>query len=915
MSKPKVLLIGWDAADWKVINPLLEKGELPALKSIIENGIMGNISTLEPAYSPMLWTTIATGKYPDKHGILGFSEPTPDHSSIRPVSNSSRKVKALWNILTQKGYKTHVVNWWPSFPAEPVNGIYVSNMYPKIKSANILDKRLPKDAVHPSDLQDFFGHFVIHPLELSLQHIKPFIPDADFSKQIEEKRFEIIAKNISEAASVQAAATLAMEQEEWDFAAVYWDTIDHFCHGFMNFAPPIMNGVKEEEFNLYKNVVDSAYRLMDMMLLSLLKLAGDNCNVILLSDHGYKSGALRQLHTPFEPAGPAFHHRNVGIFCAKGPNIKKDEILYGASLLDITPTVLALFDLPIGEDMDGKPLVEIFEEKPVISTVKSWEEISGFCGMLPDEKRDLDPEHSAEAIRQLIDLGYIEDPGENIKVAVERTVDELRYNLAQVYMGTQRYYQAKPILEALFEKNNHQGRFAFKLINCYFNEGNYSKAEEVIELFKKSAQGKVLSDEQVKLLKDRKVPEILEGKEREKWIKDVITTPVKEGRQAKNDLFQVKILEGDLLFKLGKPKKALLKYEEITDKKHKSRSYFSQMGRAYIKTKQWKKAEKMYRSLYELDPDSPNASLGLGLSYFNLKEFEKALDCMLDSATLNFYNYITHYNIGRTLFNLGDYENAASALEISLKINPNFGSARNLLIEVLEDKLDNKVRATIFRNPVSESIQDMIIQTAPEDELLIIPAVEQTDYEPIIIVSGLPRSGTSLMMQMLHAGGVSIFSDENRPADTNNPKGYFEHERVKQLIKNNRFLEDATGKAVKIVLPLLYKLPPRFKYKVIFMDREIHEIIESQHMMLVRNKKIKEGNYSLGIEETYKRYLSELDTWCKKNKNVEILRISYKNTIDDPAATARLIGGFINENVDLRQMEKAVLPELYRVKA
>lgn len=112
----KVLLIGWDAADWRVIHPLLEAGKMPALQGLIERGVMGNLATLHPVLSPMLWTSIATGKRPYKHGILGFSEPTPDGTRVRPVSSRSRKTKALWNILHQKGLKSHVIAWWPSAP-------------------------------------------------------------------------------------------------------------------------------------------------------------------------------------------------------------------------------------------------------------------------------------------------------------------------------------------------------------------------------------------------------------------------------------------------------------------------------------------------------------------------------------------------------------------------------------------------------------------------------------------------------------------------------------------------------------------------------------------------------------------------------------------------------------------------------
>ncbi|MBN2093134.1 alkaline phosphatase family protein, partial [candidate division KSB1 bacterium] len=114
--KRKVLLIGWDGADWKIINPLLDSGRMPALESLVNNGVMGNLATLDPPMSPMLWTSIATGMHADKHGILNFTEPAPQASGIRPVTTASRKVKAIWNILMQQGLKTHVVGWWPSHP-------------------------------------------------------------------------------------------------------------------------------------------------------------------------------------------------------------------------------------------------------------------------------------------------------------------------------------------------------------------------------------------------------------------------------------------------------------------------------------------------------------------------------------------------------------------------------------------------------------------------------------------------------------------------------------------------------------------------------------------------------------------------------------------------------------------------------
>ena len=105
----KVLLIGWDAADWKIIHRLVDGGKMPNMAGFIEEGVMGNLATLSPKLSPMLWTSIATGKRPFKHGILGFTEPHPPSGAIRPVSNIFRKTRTIWNILSQTGSQCVVV--------------------------------------------------------------------------------------------------------------------------------------------------------------------------------------------------------------------------------------------------------------------------------------------------------------------------------------------------------------------------------------------------------------------------------------------------------------------------------------------------------------------------------------------------------------------------------------------------------------------------------------------------------------------------------------------------------------------------------------------------------------------------------------------------------------------------------------
>ena len=169
-SKRRVLLVGWDAADWKIIHPLMDQGKMPTVKRLVETGVMANLATLHPVLSPMLWTSIATGKRPWKHGIHGFSEPTPDGQGIRPITNLSRKTKAIWNILSQNNLTSNVVGWWPSQPAEPIRGVMVSNHFHPAAGPPEQPWPVPPRSVHPPELAEQLAPLRLNPNELGAEH-------------------------------------------------------------------------------------------------------------------------------------------------------------------------------------------------------------------------------------------------------------------------------------------------------------------------------------------------------------------------------------------------------------------------------------------------------------------------------------------------------------------------------------------------------------------------------------------------------------------------------------------------------------------------------------------------------------------------------------------------------------------------
>jgi hypothetical protein len=187
--------------------------------------------------------------------------------------------------------------------------------------------------------------------------------------------------------------------------------------------------------------------------------------------------------------------------------------------------------------------------------------------------------------------------------------------------------------------------------------------------------------------------------------------------------------------------------------------------------------------------------------------------------------------------------------------------------------------------------------------------------EPIIVVSGLPRSGTSMMMKILSEGGLSIVTDELRSADDDNPNGYFELETVKQMSDGNvTWLVNAGGRVVKVISALLEYLPQQYTYKVIFMEREIKEILASQRKMLARRNETSQID-DAEMEAQFRKHLSVVKPWLVRQPNMEVIYVSYNALMSDPEPLCRRVVEFIHAPLDLNRMLSVPKGELYRNRA
>ena len=692
-SKNKVLVIGWDAAEWKVIMPLIQQGKMPALSRLMSRGVHGKLQTLDPPLSPMLWTSIATGFRADTHGIGGFIEPTPDGENLRPVTSTSRKVKAIWNILNQEGYKSNVVAWWPSNPAEPINGVMVSNLYQIATKPLEEEWEMPNGTVHPKEMEETMKEFRIHPQQITLNQALPFIPNLKDNIPLRsDRRTTSVIKNMANAGTIHSASCHLLEKSDWDFMAVYHDAIDHFSHVAMRYFPPRRPEIPEQDFEDFQHVVEAAYVFHDRMLDRMMSLIDEeNTTVLLISDHGFHCDHQRPLYIPKEPSGPAVEHSPYGVFVMAGPGIKRNGMaISGASVLDITPTLLHHMDLPVGKDMEGKVLHACFEEPREVQFVDSWETIPGESGMHDAILRE-DPWAAQEALQQLVDLGYIDAIDDDKIQQVEKSKRENEYYIARNLLNAGKYQEALTILERIYQESKIQ-RYGQRLAFVYLSKRQYRKAMEILNDLKE------------------------ENKKAEKQEDSYDKLGMEE------PMF-LEYLEGLILLAMNKPHLALSKLLKIQERNPYNYQVALNIAQIFLQRKKYQEAEAQFIRALNIDDSPARAHHGLGLSFLRRGELNAAIEEFLIAIESDFFFHRGHYHLGEALVRQGLMEDAINAFEVNLRLVPGNVKAHKWLQKLYTEDLKNADKARIHFDFLQENVRG--------ERIILTEAVEK-DHAKIL---------------------------------------------------------------------------------------------------------------------------------------------------------------------------------------
>ncbi|HEV2447035.1 MAG TPA: tetratricopeptide repeat protein, partial [Candidatus Sulfopaludibacter sp.] len=369
---------------------------------------------------------------------------------------------------------------------------------------------------------------------------------------------------------------------------------------------------------------------------------------------------------------------------------------------------------------------------------------------------------------------------------------------------------------------------------------------------------------------------------------------------------------------------ALTALQRVTEAHLARPGLFLQTADLYARLRQWEEAERVYAKALEIDPDNPHAHVGMCRMALRRRDYTAATQSALDGIQRLYHYPVAHFLLGIALSGLGHYERAAEAYRVALALNPNFPQAHLRLaglLRRLNDPAGAEEHMRLFRELRSgRRDPSQEVQRARAEDAVELPRV-QPELPPlkdeVVVVSGLPRSGTSMIMQLLDAAGIPILTDGLRQPDEDNPRGYFEYEPVKELHGDAGWIAQARGKAVKIVAPLLSALPAGESYRVIFMERNLDEILASQAQMMARRGEAVEDTPArrARLREEYSRLVQSVRALLGGRADVEVLYLGRESVLREPRAAAEAIDRFLGGGLPVEAMAAQVKPELHRQRA
>lgn len=479
-ARPRLVLLGIDSADWRIIDPLIEAGEMPHLAALRARGAWGELATLtDIPLSPVVWTSVATGKVPAKHGVTWFLVDQPDGTRT-PVRSTNRRTEALWTIADRAGLTAHGVGWWATYPAERLDhGIIVSDALGFHGFGSTGRTGDDRGKVEPDLLFPRFDGMMPPEQQVQYAFASRFmdLPEEEWERErydpaVSPRRNPMSPIHLFQQYAVTARGytdifRALLAEDAYDLALCYYEQTDSFSHLFMKYQAPKLEWVDARGFERYGRVVRAWYRYQDELLGELLaEIDLDTTAVLIVSDHGFKTGDRRiRSERTVDIQKAHLDHEKEGVFLAAGPGFEPGARVSGASVLDIAPTVLHYLGLPVGKDMDGKVLTAAFtaahrDAHPIRYVASHETGAERHHGPAPAPEEAGDRRDLEAGLRALGYLGAAPDDaddadenadGDGPAAAQGASSPELHNNLGRIHLGRGEVAEALEQFQAALE--------------------------------------------------------------------------------------------------------------------------------------------------------------------------------------------------------------------------------------------------------------------------------------------------------------------------------------------------------------------------------------------------------------------------------------------------------------------------------
>lgn len=402
----RVAVFAIDGADWELLRELADDGRIPNIKALTQGGTTASMLTIQPTVSPMLWTTVATGLAPDRHGVLDFL----DRGTHAPIESYARRAPALWDVADAFGRATEVVNWWTAWPPTSSTGVFFDAPGPTLAAA-----------IYPPTLGPRAQALSVPVNTVGYEQVRRFvnISSAEYDNAVSSGNpsdpVNLFRGILSKTWSDHRVAINLYNEQKPLLLMMSYDGTDVVNHLFAPYHPPYREDVSQTSYRKYWPTVANYYAEIDRLIGEWMNVLPPDTTVILTSAHGFRWGKNRPYSMPAGRAALS-DHRNPGIFIAYGQHIAASRGAHSMSIYDVTPTVLTLLGLPASTEMPGHVATWAFKDIQPLTSVR----VVSYGEFVGERPLDVQAHPDGKAYQVMLQaIGHLNDPTRNVTPILE----------------------------------------------------------------------------------------------------------------------------------------------------------------------------------------------------------------------------------------------------------------------------------------------------------------------------------------------------------------------------------------------------------------------------------------------------------------------------------------------------------------